>query len=133
MAAIVKTSRMPVRYSPMRTPWVLLLLVVSACTAGPDRRAYLSTLVGQPEAEVVRQLGVPTRVYETGGHKFLAYVERRERVYGGPVFGGFGYFGAGYGFYDGFPAEVTVRTCETTFEVADARVLTWALRGNACG
>ena len=116
---------------------MLSLVLLAACTTGADRRAYLSTLVGQPEEEIVRQLGVPSRVYEAGGHKFLAYVERRQRVYGGPAFGGFGggfgYFGVGYGFYDPFPAEIVDRSCETTFEVANARVLTWALRGNACG
>ena len=116
--------------------WMLALAVMSlaACAPGFDRRAYLATLVGQPETELVRQLGVPSRTYDAGGRRFIAYSERRADIYGGgPFFGGFGYFGAGYGLYGAFPAQVIERGCETTFEVGDGRVLSWALRGNACG
>ena len=98
---------------------------------GPDTRV---TLVGQPETELVRQLGVPSRTYDAGGRRFIAYSERRTDIYGGgPFFGGFGYFGAGYGLYGAFPAQVVERGCETTFEVGEGRVVSWALRGNACG
>lgn len=113
-------------------PW-FLLAVLTACTPGFDRPAFLTTFVGQPEAEVVRRLGVPTRTFETGGRRFLAYAERRvDVVPAGPFFGGFGYFGGGYGYYGAFPSQVVERGCETTFEVADGRVVTWSLRGNAC-
>ena len=67
-------------------------LTVGACTGGFDRQAYLNQLVGQPETELVRQLGVPTRTFETAGHKFLAYDEDRpSEIYGGFA-GGFGGF-----------------------------------------
>ena len=122
---------------------VLLPVALAACAVntGEDRRAYLSSLVGAPETELVRQLGVPTRSYETTGRKFVAYDERRVDVYpGAPFFGGFGGFGYGYGRFGSgfgasyaFPPQVVERGCETTFEIDGGRVQSWALRGNACG
>ena len=116
----------------------LLPVLLAACAPGVDRRAYLATFVGQPEAEVVRQLGVPSRTFDSGGRRFLAYLEQRgaTAISGGPfLFGGYGYgFGSRFGYgYGAFPTVVTERTCETTFEVAGDRVVSWALRGNACG
>ena len=112
---------------------LLLMAAVTGCAPAFDRPAFLATLVGQPEAELVRRLGVPSRTYETGGRKFLAYSEQHSDVIGGgPFFGGPGYFGSGYGLYGGFPTEVVERSCETTFEVGDGRVLAWSLHGNAC-
>lgn len=123
---------------------LVLPIVLAACSInnGAERRAYLTSLVGAPETELVRELGVPTRSYETAGRKFVAYDERRvDVVQGGPFLGGFGGFGYGYG-YSGFgpgfggyafPPQVVERGCETTFEIGDGRVQSWALRGNACG
>ncbi len=111
---------------------LLLAAVLAGCAPAFDRPAFLATLVGQPEAELVRRLGVPSRTYETGGRKFLAYSEQHsDLIGGGPFLGGLG-FGPGYGFYGGFPTEAIERNCETTFEVGDGRVLAWSLRGNAC-
>ena len=39
------------------------------------REARLRQFIGQPEAALVQQMGVPNRVYETGGVKYLAYDE----------------------------------------------------------
>lgn len=98
----------------------------------------LNALVGQPETTVVRQLGVPTRTFETAGRRFLAYEEQRSStIYNdGPFFaGGFGgFYNGGFGgVYGGLPTQVVRRVCETTFEIANDRVVTWTLRGNACG
>lgn len=120
----------------MMRSWPLLLAFVLAACAnyGVERRAYLSSLIGAPETELVRQLGVPVRSYETGGRKFVAYEEHRiDLIPAGPFFGGFGYFGGGYGGFGGFPPQVVERGCETTFEIDGGRVQSWALRGNACG
>ena len=120
----------------LRAAILLLPLAAMACAGGPDRKLVLASLVGQPEADAVRQLGVPTRVYETGGRKFIAYDERRTDLLPGTPFlggyGGFGYFGAGYGGFGGFPPQIIERGCETTLEVAGGRVVSWALRGSAC-
>jgi hypothetical protein len=94
----------------MRNLTLALCLVLAACASGPDRRQVLASLVGQPDTEVVRQFGVPTRTYETGGRKFIAYDERRtDLLPGGPFFGGFGYFGYGRGGFGGFPPQLVER------------------------
>ena len=125
----------------MRTAALAVALLTAACAQGMDRRAYLNTLIGTPEAEAVRQLGVPSRTYETGGHKFLAYTEQRADYIGSPImFGagfGAGFYGPRFG-YAGFGPTVfgpTVieRVCETTLDITEGRVATWQLRGNACG
>ncbi len=115
-----------------------LLLTLAACATGSGRVALLDRLVGQPETELVRRMGVPSRTFETGGRRFLAYEEQHpaEIVGSGFYGGGFHgrYFGAGIGAgFGAFPAEIVPYRCETTFEVADQRVVTYALRGNACG
>lgn len=109
---------------------------VAGCAAPIDRRPYLNSLVGEQETEIVRRMGVPSRTYESGGHRFLAYQERQTSVYSsGPSFsfGGFGYGGGfgglGYGFSS---SQVVERVCETTLEVAGGQVVSWAQRGNAC-
>ena len=113
--------------------FLLLGAVLAGCAPAFDRPAFLATLVGQPEAELVRRLGVPSRTYETGGRKFLAYSEQRsDLIGGGPFFGGLGDVGPGYGYYGGIPTEIIERSCETTLEVGDGRVLAWSLHGNAC-
>lgn len=112
---------------------VIAAALLASCAPAFDRPAFLASFVGQPEAEVVRRLGVPARTYEAGGRKFLAYSERRIDVLPtGPFFGGAGFIGAGYGYYGAFPQQVIERGCETTFEVGDGRVLTWSLRGSLC-
>lgn len=118
----------------MRTPAILLALLLGACTPGLDRRAYLNTLIGQTETEAVHQLGVPTRSFESGGHRFLAFLEEREDyLAGGPFFFGAGIYGPRYGYGAIFPTQVRDRSCETTLDVVSGRVVTWSLRGNACG
>lgn len=131
------TVRAEAKMLCMRMLALAVALLVTACAPHLDRRVYLSSLVGVPEAEVVRQIGVPTRTYETSGHKFLAYTEQRaDYIAGGPFFfgGGFGggFYGPRFG-YAAFPPQVIERVCETTFDIAEGRVLTWSLRGNACG
>ena len=122
----------------MRTPALLALAVLSGCAIGPDRATVLNGLVGHPEVDVIRTFGVPARTYESAGHKFLAYTQQRAEVIPADPFFIGGFYGAGFynrGFYGGaaFPAEVIPRQCETTFDIAGGVVVTWALRGNACG
>jgi hypothetical protein len=110
----------------------LLVPLLAGCADRlAERRAYLATLVGTSEADLVRTLGVPTRTVEAEGHRFLAYTESREELIPGGPMGPWGWRG-GWA-YGGVPAEVVQRVCETTFEVIDGRVRGFTLRGNACG
>lgn len=114
-----------------------LALLAACAPTRQERQAELSRLVGQTEAAVVSQLGLPSRVYETGGIRFLAYEERRVGFapgYGshaGPWASPWGPGWYGYG-YLGFPPTVE-RVCETTFELAGGVVRQVALRGPGCG
>ena len=111
------------------------LIVLTGLMAGcvnqfAARQAYVNSLVGQPEAVLVQQMGVPSRTYETTGVKYLAYDERRvDLVPSFPSYSPFftGWYGAG------FPPQVIDLQCETTFTVTDGTVTSATLRGNACG
>ena len=107
-------------------------LALAACQTGPSpqRIAFLNTLIGRSETDLVRTLGVPNRSVETGGHKFLAY--RQQDVTVLPGWNAYPYPWWGWGGFGAVSGEVVVNTCETTFELADSRVLRWSLRGNSC-
>jgi hypothetical protein len=116
----------------------MVALTVCCAVAGcadyglQQRQAELNRLVGHGETEVVQRFGVPTRTYETGGLKFLAYSQSRIVYDPGIVspFFGYGYFGPYAG---GFPPTVYQRDCETTFQLRAGLVQAVTLRGNACG
>lgn len=115
----------------------LAAALAGGCSTLPQREAFLNSLVGKPVTDLVGQLGVPNRTFDTEGRRYLAYDERRVDVFpGGPYLGG-PYIARGFGYlgYDGytFAPDVVTWNCETTFEVVNARVQSWSLRGNACG
>ena len=121
-----------------RAAAIALLLLLAACDpyALQRREAALTRFVGKTEPELVRSLGVPTRSFETGGRRFLAYDEGSVDIVS-PLEPwrppGFGWGGFGWGYGGGFPAQAVQLLCETTFEVAAGRVIGFSLRGNACG
>jgi hypothetical protein len=111
-----------------------LLVILSVGCAHPDpavRIAWLNAMIGRNEVELVQQSGVPTRTYMADGRKFLAYEARYvDIIPGTPAFGG---WRRGWGWYGGgFPPEVITRVCDTTFELAGEKVVSWTQRGNAC-
>jgi hypothetical protein len=115
---------------------LFLLVVVGLITGCVNqlavRQAELAQWVGRPETQLVEAMGVPTRTYETGGLKFLSYVEQRvEVVPGSPFYGDPFWYGYGYG--GGFPPTVVNLACDTTFTIDKGVVRAFSLRGNACG
>jgi hypothetical protein len=122
----------------MRLPLIALVatLFLAGCAAQrlAEREAYLGQFIGQSEADLVRQAGVPTRAVDAGGRRFVVYEERRvDFVPGPPGFGSFGPFGPRYGYgYGAFPPQAIEFLCETTFEINAGRVAGFSLRGNAC-
>jgi hypothetical protein len=110
-------------------PFVLAGLLAGCTDQLAARQTYLSQLIGQPESAVVQAMGVPTRNFETGGVTYLAYNEHRiDFIPGPPTFAPWYYGG-----YGAFPPQVVQLNCETTFEVADGKIRSFKLRGNACG
>jgi hypothetical protein len=112
-------------------------LALAGCAyPNPQHVAQVSALVGKSETDLVHALGVPSRTYETGGHKFLAYSRSKiESTPGdfGPWGWGGGYWGRGWGGWGGgFPPEIVQRDCETTFDLLNGVVQSWNFRGNDC-
>jgi hypothetical protein len=121
----------------MRSQLVLLLpLVLGACAVGPTFSQRLSTLVGRSEGELVAELGVPVRSYDTEGRRFLQF-ERRSTVavsqpdpffYGSPWYGG----PWRYRPWLNAPAYAEVQ-CDITFALRSQRVESFTLNGQGCG
>ncbi len=109
---------------------VLLLIVVfvTGCANTMQARIdYLNRFVGRPESELVMSMGVPTRSFETGGTRFLAYDEQRTDVIAPTPF-----YGAGFWGYGGFPPQIVTWACETTVAVQEGVVRSFSVRGNGC-
>lgn len=126
----------------MRITRLLPLLALAGCatTAGFDQR--MGALVGMPEVELVRQLGVPNQVFIAEGRRFLQYdrVGQPQPAMIQPTFGfgvgGFGFnrgLGMGTGIGFGGPAYVyPPPSCSVTFEMAGDRVGSFTRRGDGC-
>ncbi|HUZ65508.1 MAG TPA: hypothetical protein VMU82_17525 [Acetobacteraceae bacterium] len=116
-----------------RAAFILLLLAGCTFRPVPSLSTRMSVYIGDTETQLVQGLGVPTRSYAVGGRKFLAYDDRHLDVIPGDP--GFGPWGPpfGFGWYGGFPPQVVETGCETTFEVKQGHVVSFSLRGNACG
>jgi hypothetical protein len=113
---------------------LLTALLLAGCVDGlAERQAFLSGLIGRTETEVVRIMGVPTRSFEVGGQRFLAYDERRLEVLpSAPVMAPWGWRGP-WPYGSPFPSEVVTLSCETVLEISAGRVSAFQLHGNACG
>ena len=112
---------------------ILALLLEGCVNQLAQRQAFLNQFVGHTDSELVQQLGVPTRTYETGDTTYLAYNESRVQIvpalpaYGPGPWWAYGSYGGG------LAPQVINLTCETTFAIADGVVKSYTLRGNACG
>jgi len=117
----------------------VLMLAGCASSGRPELEARLGELMSIPEAELVRRVGVPARVHEAQGRRFLAYVELWPDVAYTPWTSiGIGHFGRGGGIGMGMGSsfgspQFIDRYCEATFEVAEGRVVGFAVRGSSCG
>ncbi len=111
---------------------ILLAVLVLAASADPAaiarHQARLNAFIGESETDLVRQLGVPSRSFDSDGHRFLAYSTSQVDIWPGPPLIGFGRYGYG----GGFPPQVVQWRCDTTFELVDGHVVTWKQRGNNC-
>jgi hypothetical protein len=122
---------------------LLLPLLLAACASGGttaefDRR--IGTYVGRPEADVVANLGVPSRTYEGDGRRLLQYEfarpSSRPAIF--PSIGlGFGGFGGGVGIGTGLGLGLGgygggVEGCVLVFESREGRITSFNRNGPGC-
>ncbi|MGH7118873.1 MAG: hypothetical protein ACREFP_07775 [Acetobacteraceae bacterium] len=119
----------------MRYLGLTVLFVLGACANQElaARRAHLTSLIGESEIDLVRQMGVPTRTFTLHSEKFLAYDDRRLEFVPG-FYGGTPWWGPGWGPWGLGPSPplVIARGCETTFEIQGGKVASFSLRGPDC-
>nr|MCX5477257.1 hypothetical protein [Endobacter medicaginis] len=76
---------------------LVALCALAACEVpSPEQRAKLNSMIGQDETTLVRTFGVPTRVYQTGVARFVAYEQRDTNYSPGTPGWGWGW-GCGWG------------------------------------
>lgn len=109
----------------------VLLLGLSSCTTGPSLQSRLAAYIGMPEAELVKEMGVPARQIDVKGVKYLAYPVRYQAqsvpAMPPPYWGGWG-----PGWAVPMPQNVQIWSCEATFVLVNDKVQTFSLRGNDC-
>ncbi|HTU55074.1 MAG TPA: hypothetical protein VMF62_13990 [Acetobacteraceae bacterium] len=125
----------PILRAMRRLACLALLVLLGACTdhALLQRRAYLASFVGQSEADLVRQLGVPTRTFALKDETFLAYDDRHLELLPGFSAGApaWGTWGPGWG-WGWAPPIVVARGCESTFDIRGGKVVGLTMRGPDC-
>lgn len=113
-------------------PALLLLPLLAGCATGPTLQQRLATFIGRSEGELVAELGVPVRSYETDGRRFLQFERERTVAVSQPD----PFFYPGPYRYRGWmappPAYAQVR-CDITFALRQQRVESFSLNGQACG
>ena len=126
----------------MKTSLISLaaVLLLGGCVSEAQINAELSRHIGQSEMQLVREMGVPNRHYQTEGHTFLAYIKGYESINGfsGGLGYPFGYGWGGYGYGFGWPGPVDYSAntmhyyCETDFDVYQGRVVGFSRHGDGC-
>jgi hypothetical protein len=124
---------------------LVALLALGGCAYQTEAQinAELAHHIGQSETDLVREMGVPNRHFDSGGHHFLAYVSGHQEIlsyndggffypgfgwgWGGPGWAGYGGWGGGFG-----SASVITYGCQTTFEIDAGRVIGFKRHGNDC-
>lgn len=126
----------PIRIAALLAP---ALLAGCASQAGFDQR--MNALVGLPESELVRRIGLPDAAYAADGRRFLQYRQLGQQGQPAvqPVFGvGVGAFsfsrgvGVGTGVGIGTPNLMGPPLCTVVFEVVADRVTGFNRRGDGC-
>jgi hypothetical protein len=122
-------------------PWLLPLLLLGACAQPPAPTP--TVWIGRSELDLVTALGVPSRVYEAEGRRFLAYDE--PGAPGPAVLPSIGIGGfrssSGWGSASGIGTGVGLTfgnfgapgPCTTGFEIRDGRVIGATRQGPGCG
>lgn len=106
----------------------LILLMGCAGVSEENFRKNLMSTIGQPEVEIVRMLGAPTKSYTIGNSSFLTY--DFNKTYTSPVIYNPGPYYADMPYTSG--GETYNIDCTVTFEVVGKVVQDVTYYGNGC-
>jgi hypothetical protein len=116
----------------MRRLILLLPLLLAACAQGPTLQERLSVWIGRSELDLVTEFGVPNRILELEGRRFLQYEQRRTVPVAVPDYGPwYGPWGPRGGFWPPPPSYAVVG-CDVTFVIRQERVESFTFRGQGC-
>lgn len=117
------------------SPFAAGVLALAACATTDRYDASLNALIGTPEADLVRAWGRPARSYDTGGFHYLVYASNGTAYVTGTATSYQPTTKAGE-MHDsavgGSPDLSIGLVCLTTFEVQNAKVVSWWHKGNYC-
>jgi len=112
---------------------VLFSVLLGACATTAGYEKQLATWVGKNEVELVRGWGPPNQSYEVSGRRFLVYTVTRDVVVPGnapiPISNSKGKLIA---ILPGTADTTASSACTTSFELLNARVVSWSHRGDDC-
>jgi hypothetical protein len=114
----------------IRPALLFLPLLLGACAVGPSLQQRLSAYIGRSEGDLVADLGVPVRSYETEGRRFLQFEQQSTVAVSQPD--PFMYGRYRYRPWMAPPAYAQIR-CDMTFALRDHRVESFTLNGQGCG
>ena len=87
-------------------------ILLTACATTEKYEARLQTFVGKPESAVIEKLGAPSKIYDSGGNRYLTYSSSNylllDRDFG-----------------------ITM-VCTTTFTVSNNIIQKYSFEGNGC-
>jgi hypothetical protein len=109
-----------------------MLAALAACAEQPGPTERLAPWVGRSEGDLVAAFGVPARVHEADGRRFLLFEERRTVLVAQPGWDR-PYFGPwGPRWVGPPPPAQAVVSCEVTFALREGRVEGFVLHGAGC-
>lgn len=113
----------------------VMLMLLGGCATTAKFETLLNSWVGSTEDQLVRRWGPPSSTYETGGTKYLTYVQSSSGYVPGvapsyqtQVIGNTAYTRPtggmpGYGYTD---------RCTVNFAVQNGQIVSWRYEGNMC-
>lgn len=114
---------------------VCALLLMTSCATSANYHKVLNAWVGEDETALVAKWGKPDKTYEVDGFTYLVYTksgqasspginsESQNTVAGTSIFGGANAW---------IPSLTFWSSCQTTFEIQKAKVVTFEFKGADC-
>lgn len=119
----------------MRAIACVAFLLLAACATESGFREVADSWLGSTEQELVATWGPPDQVYESGGNKYLTYLDTgsvyvpgTSPTYSTTFVGNTAYTTS----YGGTPARTYAMSCKVTFAIANSRITSYRYEGNAC-